>query len=137
MSPRPPDWAAVAEALLARLDQTGLTRQALAQRSGLSIATIRAVLSASRTATPQTLTALSVALGWPPGHLAALRDRQPTDSAELIPPSLTPTPPDLELVGLLRAINGRLAEQVTLSRSIERRLGRLLRLALADPGSPQ
>ena len=80
------DWAAVADAMKARLTDLDMTQADLVQRSHLAPMTIRELLynSAQRRRSDQTLAALSQALGWPPGHLQAvaegrtLKTRRPT-----------------------------------------------------------
>ena len=76
------DWAAVAEAMKARLAELDMTQAELVQRSRLAPMTIRELLynSAQRRRSDQTLAALSEALGWPPGHLRAVAEgRDPGD----------------------------------------------------------
>lgn len=76
------DWAAVADALKARLADLDMTQAELVQRSRLAPMTIRELLynSAQRRRSDQTLAALSQALGWPPGHLQAVAEgRAPED----------------------------------------------------------
>ena len=70
------DWAAVAEAMKARLAELDMTQAELVQRSGLAPMTIREVLfnTAERRRSPQTLAALSEALGWPSGYLQAVAE---------------------------------------------------------------
>lgn len=68
------DWSAVAVAIRDRLSDLDMTQTDLASRSGVSYATIRDLLKNpdARQRNPRTLTALSEALGWPPGHLGAV-----------------------------------------------------------------
>ncbi len=70
------DWAAVADAMKARLAELDMTQAELVQRSGLAPMTIREVLfnTAERRRSPQTLAALSEALGWPSGYLKAIAE---------------------------------------------------------------
>jgi transcriptional regulator with XRE-family HTH domain len=70
------DWGAVAEALKARLAELDMTQAELVHRSGLAPMTIREVLfnKAERRRSPQTLAALSEALGWPSGYLQAVSE---------------------------------------------------------------
>ena len=74
------DWAAVADAMKARLADLDMTQADLVQRSRLAPMTIRELLynSAQRRRSDQTLAALSEALGWPPGYLRA-EGRTPDD----------------------------------------------------------
>ena len=76
------DWAAVADAMKARLADLDITQADLVQRSHLAPMTIRELLynSAQRRRSNQTLAALSQALGWPPGYLQAVAEgRSPDD----------------------------------------------------------
>ena len=70
------DWAAVADAMKARLTDLDMTQADLVQRSRLAPMTIRELLynSAQRRRSDQTLAALSQALGWPPGYLQAVAE---------------------------------------------------------------
>ena len=70
------DWAAVANAMKARLADLDMTQADLVQRSRLAPMTIRELLynSTQRRRSDQTLAALSQALGWPPGHLQAIAE---------------------------------------------------------------
>jgi transcriptional regulator with XRE-family HTH domain len=79
------DWAAVAVAINERLSGLGWRQRDLAERSGVSLATIREIQrrTVERRRSPRTLESLSAALGWPPGHLAAvLRGEAPPESAD-------------------------------------------------------
>ena len=76
------DWAAVADAMKARLADLDMTQAELVQRSRLAPMTIRELLynSTQRRRSDQTLTALSQALGWPPDYLQAIaQGRTPDD----------------------------------------------------------
>lgn len=68
------DWAAVAVAINERLSGLGWRQRELAERSGVSLATVREIQrhSVERRRSPRTLESLSSALGWPPGHLSAV-----------------------------------------------------------------
>ena len=68
------DWAAVAVAINERLSGLGWRQRDLAERSGVSLATVREIQrhSVERRRSPRTLQSLSSALGWPPGHLTAV-----------------------------------------------------------------
>ncbi len=70
------DWAAVADAMKARLADLDMTQAELVQRSRLAPMTIRELLynSAQRRRSDRTLAALSQALGWPPGYLRAVAE---------------------------------------------------------------
>lgn len=73
------DWAAVAVAINERLSGLGWRQRDLAERSGVSLATVREIQrhSVERRRSPRTLASLSSALGWPPGHLSAVLRGQP------------------------------------------------------------
>jgi transcriptional regulator with XRE-family HTH domain len=68
------DWQAVATAIANRLDERGMTMTELAGRSGVSLTTVRELIHVlnTRRRQPRTLTALSVALGWPAEHLGEI-----------------------------------------------------------------
>jgi transcriptional regulator with XRE-family HTH domain len=79
------DWAAVAAAINERLSGLGWRQRDLAERSGVSLATVREIQrhSAERRRSPRTLESLSSALGWPPGHLSAvLRGQAPAEPTD-------------------------------------------------------
>ena len=65
------DWDAVAEAIRNRLTETRMTQMDVASRARLSLTTIRELQHNlnPRRRRPQTLAALSDALGWPPDYL--------------------------------------------------------------------
>jgi transcriptional regulator with XRE-family HTH domain len=70
--PRGEDWDAVAEAIQTRLAQTRMTQLDVASRARLSLTTVRELqhnLNPRRRRRPQTLAAVSQALGWPPDYL--------------------------------------------------------------------
>lgn len=69
------DWQAVADAINTRSAERGLTQKALADASGVSVATLRKLQKAEPGDRGKpVLMALSVALGWAPGHLQALSE---------------------------------------------------------------
>ena len=106
------DWAAVAKAMDRRLNDLGMRQRDLAARAHVSQAIVRELQhnTAQRRRSTRTLEALSVALGWHPGHLhAVLAGREPLDAAVVVP-----TPADV-VAGRLAAIESHL-------RSIEERL---------------
>lgn len=77
------DHAALAAAINARMDEHGFTQRDLAERSGVSLATLQRI----RTAQPQrrsatTLAALSRALGWPDSYLRAVLYGEQADGAD-------------------------------------------------------
>jgi transcriptional regulator with XRE-family HTH domain len=69
--PNGEDWDAVAEAIQTRLAETRMTQLDVASRARLSLTTIRELQHNlnSRRRRPQTLAAVSQALGWPPSYL--------------------------------------------------------------------
>lgn len=73
------DWAAVAVALRDRLDEQGTTMTELANRSGVSLTTVRELVHMlnTRRRQPRTLASLSTALGWPADHLGAVLRGKP------------------------------------------------------------
>ncbi|TNC19414.1 XRE family transcriptional regulator [Amycolatopsis alkalitolerans] len=74
------DWAAVAKAINARVNELGWLQRELAKRSHVSQAVVREIQHhvVERRRSPRTLESLSVALGWHPQHLdAVLHGRKP------------------------------------------------------------
>lgn len=74
------DWAAVAKAINARVNELGWLQRELAKRSHVSQAVVREIQHhvIERRRSPRTLESLSVALGWHPQHLdAVLHSRKP------------------------------------------------------------
>jgi transcriptional regulator with XRE-family HTH domain len=69
------DWAAVAKAISERMTELGLNQRALADRAHVALSIVRELRhnTAQRRRSGRTLEALSVALGWHPRHLAAVR----------------------------------------------------------------
>ena len=67
----PGNWAAVARAISDRVRELGWRQRELAERSHVSAAVVREIQrhTVERRRSPRTLGALSVALGWEPGHL--------------------------------------------------------------------
>lgn len=65
------DWAAVAAAINTRMEELRLPQKVLAERSKVSVATIRQLQKnyVVKDRNPRTLEALSVALQWPPDYL--------------------------------------------------------------------
>lgn len=101
------DWAAVAAAMKARLAELDMTQAELVQRSSLAPMTIRELLhnTAERRRSPQTLGALSEALGWPTGYLQAIAEGRDLGNPDASDPVLA------ELASLkeaITAINARL-----------------------------
>jgi hypothetical protein len=66
------DWDAVARAIQHRLDETRTTQMDVASRAQVSLTTLRELQHNlnPRRRRPQTLSAVSVALGWPADYLA-------------------------------------------------------------------
>ena len=85
------DWAAVADAMKARLADLDMSQAELVQRSRLAPMTIRELLfnTAERRRSDQTLAALSRALGWPPGHLQAVAEGRDPDDPDADDPVLS------------------------------------------------
>ena len=74
------DWDAVAEAIRHRLAETRMTQMDVASRARLSLTTVRELQHNlnPRRRRPQTLAAVSEALGWPPDYLdQVLRGARP------------------------------------------------------------
>ena len=67
------EWAAVARAISGRMAELRVTQMDVAAKARISLTTLRELQHNinPRRRRPQTLTALSEALGWPPGYLAA------------------------------------------------------------------
>jgi transcriptional regulator with XRE-family HTH domain len=80
------DWSALAEALTTRMGERGINQRELAERSGVSVATIRQIQGAKparRSAV--TLAALSRALGYPDDHLRrVLRQEAPQEESRTV-----------------------------------------------------
>lgn len=68
------DWAAVAQAISARLAETRMTQMDVASSAKVSLTTLRELQHNQnpRKRRPQTLSAVSEALGWPPAYLGEL-----------------------------------------------------------------
>jgi hypothetical protein len=108
----PEDWAAVANAIDARLAELNWRQRELAERAQVSVAIVRELHrnTAQRRRNPRTLEALSLALGWHPEHLdAVLNQRTPSSRSD---PETSPVDP---VVARLTSIDRRLA-------AIEKRL---------------
>ena len=118
------DWSAVAAAINNRLRDLGWRQRELAERAQVSVAIVRELQhnTAERRRNTRTLEALSLALGWHPGHLrAVLLGRTPPERGELA--SLAPD-----------AVASRLASIDSRLRAIEDQLGELVaHLADGDP----
>lgn len=68
------DWAAVGQAITGRLEQMRVTQMQAASDARISLTTLRELQNNTnpRHRRPQTLAALSAALGWPPEYLSAV-----------------------------------------------------------------
>lgn len=79
------DWAAVARAINQRSAELGLSQRELIKRSDVSKAIVSEIQNntVQRRRSARTLEALSLALDWHPGHLAAvLAGRRPPELGE-------------------------------------------------------
>lgn len=84
------DWDAVARAITARLTDTRMTQMDVASNARVSLTTLRELQHNlnPRRRRPQTLAAISEALGWPPGYLAQIlrgENPQPHDNESADP----------------------------------------------------
>ena len=77
------DWEAVAKAIRERLDELGIGQRELADRSGVSAATIRELTYnyATRRRSPRTLRSISAGLDWRPGYLEAVLHRRDVEES--------------------------------------------------------
>lgn len=68
------DWDSVARAIRQRMADLDMTQTELSQRAGVALMTVRELQQnlKPRRRNPRTLAAMSEALGWPSGHLAAV-----------------------------------------------------------------
>lgn len=75
------DWDAVARAIQNRLDETRTTQMDVAARARVSLTTLRELQhnNNARNRRPQTLSAISEALGWPAGYLARVLHGEPAE----------------------------------------------------------
>ncbi|WP_216213782.1 transcriptional regulator [Amycolatopsis aidingensis] len=107
------DWAAVASAINQRMAQLGVSQREVIMRSQLSKAVVREIQHnvVQRRRSDRTLEALSVALDWHPGHLAAvLAQRRPPEVGEPVVRPDDDVPGRLAVIEhQLRQINDRLA----------------------------
>lgn len=73
------DWDAVARAVQDRLDEMRATQMEIATRAGISLTTLRELQHNTnpRRRRPQTIAAVSEALGWPSGYLAQVLHGEP------------------------------------------------------------
>jgi len=93
IEPEADDWDAVATAISGRLSETRMTQMEVASRAKVSLTTIRELQHNlnPRRRRPQTLSAVSEALGWPAGYLAQLLRREAAEphADESADPTLT------------------------------------------------
>jgi DNA-binding Xre family transcriptional regulator len=116
------DWAGVANALNERMATLRLGQQELAQRSGVSVSTLRQLQhGAGRRVQNKTLAAISTALEWPADHLTAVLLARRSE-----PPSTRVVDVDSILDGLRRIeeclarVTDRLNDLETLVRTLTR-----------------
>lgn len=77
------DWSAVGKAIEDRLQDQGMTMTDLANRSGVSLTTVRELVQVLnvRKRNPRTLSALSETLSWPSNHLTKILNGEPVATA--------------------------------------------------------
>lgn len=95
------DWVAVGKAIKERRTALGLTQAALGDRAQLSKQTVGDLenVKVRSRRSPHTLEAMSVALEWHPGHLAAVRARRsPPRVGEPVPRSDDDIPGHISVV---------------------------------------
>jgi len=106
------DWAAVARAVNERMRELNITQRELAERSGISPATLREIQQgANRQRSRSTLAAISRALRWPEDHLRRISVEGQADE---------PTAEDAPSVASLREELAELRQRV---EALEARLG--------------
>jgi transcriptional regulator with XRE-family HTH domain len=126
------NWAAVSKAINERVAELGWKQRELAERSHVSQAIVREIQhhTVERQRSARTLEALSVALGWHPGHLAAvLQGRKP------LAPGQTGDEATDRINARLGVIEDRLGEINDRLDTITEKLAALLRASgRRDPG---
>lgn len=118
------DWAAVSKAINERVAALGWKQRELAERSHVSQAIVREIQhhTVERKRSARTLEALSLALGWHPGHLAAvLHGRKPLAPGETGDEAID------EITSRLSAIEDRLSDITDRLDTIAENLSALLR----------
>jgi transcriptional regulator with XRE-family HTH domain len=109
------DWSAVAQAISARLEETRMTQMDVASSAKVSLTTLRELQhnQNSRRRRPQTLSAVSEALGWPPAYLGQVLRGESTaaHTDEASDPVLAALKALEEEVAALRDRVGRLEQQ--------------------------
>jgi len=108
------NWQAVADAIVARLNELDMTQADLSHRAGVALETVRELQHnlRPRRRNPRTLAAVSKALGWPEGRLAEIADGELSDSSA----------GQDAVQGQLAAITAALARITERLDAIERRL---------------
>ncbi|GLY70893.1 XRE family transcriptional regulator [Amycolatopsis taiwanensis] len=118
------NWAAVSKAINERVAALGWKQRELAEHSHVSQAIVREIQhhTVERKRSARTLEALSLALGWHPGHLAAvLHGRKPLASGETGDEAID------TITARLSAIEDRLGEITDRLDTIAENLSALLR----------
>jgi hypothetical protein len=117
------DWPAVAKAIKQRLAELDLSQRELIERSRVSKAIVNEIQhnTVQRRRSKRTLEALSAALDWHPGYLAALlRGDRPPLGDEPLPRSENDIPGRLAVIEhYLREIIDRFDEVDTLNERID------------------
>ncbi len=108
-----PDWAAVARVIDERMAERGMTQRELAERSGVSTATLRAIKHGGSRRLPTTLAAISRALGLPDDQLRRTAFGDDTAAAD-----------DGPQQGAVAELRGQVADLGRRVEAIESRLGR-------------
>lgn len=110
------DWAAVGQAISARMAELRVTQLDVAARAAISLTTLRELQNNinPRRRRPQTLSALSEALGWPAGHLSDVLHGQE--------PRVHPDEEHDPVLKSLRSIEKELLDLRTRVDQIEQRL---------------
>ncbi|SEG90218.1 Helix-turn-helix domain-containing protein [Thermomonospora echinospora] len=107
------DWAAVARAVNERMRELDITQRELAERSGISPATLREIQQgANRQRSRSTLAAISRALRWPEDHLRRVStEGQVSESTAEDAPALASLREELtELRQRVEALESRLQQ---------------------------
>jgi cyanate lyase len=99
------DWPAVRQAVLRRMGELGLSVETLAGETGLSQTTVRYFGQAPAHA--GTLEAIGVGLGWPPGHLLRILNRESPR------PTGAPVAPETPVMARLTQIERKLDALLT------------------------
>lgn len=118
------NWAAVSKAINERVAELGWKQRELAERSHVSQAIVREIQhhTVERQRSARTLEAISFALGWHPGHLAAvLHGRKP------LAPGQTGDEVTDQITARLGAIEDRLHDITDRLDTITQSLATLLR----------